>query len=248
MGLSALDPNEWIQIDNGYPERISKRKELMEKYPSVVYGFNPEMVPAIEELYEYLLGYYLPRRYSGLFKIITRKGLSTEGEPFLENLVTGDIYPIYPLSRAGMSEKLQWIEAVNYLLRAIGSNIEEDILMLLPDNLLPHGTEEPEYKMRAFCTCFPSGFNAPGFIGKPLAFIHELVPGYKEKLQMSMDRFFARIAVGKPWRRWNWTITMHDELCVPHGNETFEKKIPQPNSNEDPAKVSSISFNRNIKS
>ena len=238
MGLSALEPSQWIRIDNGYLERIAERKALIEQHPTVVYGFKPEMVPAIEELYEYLLGYYLPRRYPGLFQISLKKGLElTNEESWFENLVTGESHPIISPTRTARATGSERTQAVDYLLRAIATTIEEDFLMLLPDSLLPNGGEGPEYKMRAFCVCFPSGFNAPGFLGKPLAAIHTPVPRYKEKLQMSMDRFFARILVGKPWRRWNWTVTTHNELCIPHGNETYEKKMPKPMENSDPAQV-----------
>lgn len=238
MGLASLNPSQWIQIDSGYSERIAKRRKLIETYPMVVNGFQPEMVPAIEELYEYLLGYYLPRRYPGLFRVMNRKSdKARKEESVFQNLVTGDLHPVMPRTKSLSAIGSEWIDAVNSLLRAIGTTIEDDILMLLPDTLLPNGSGNPEYKMRALCTCFPSGFNAPGFLGKPLASIHAPVPGYKEKLQMSMDRFFAKILVGKPWRRWNWTITMHDELCTPHGNETYEREVPKPTENDDPAKV-----------
>jgi len=238
MGLSALEPSQWIQIDNGYSERIAKRKALIEKYPTVAYGFSPEIVPSIEELYEYLLGYYLPRRYPGLFRAVIRNGLGPTGEEsWFENLVTGECHPITPPTRTALATGSEQAQAASCLLRVIGTTIEEDFLLLLPDSLLPNGGGGSEYKMRAFCVCFPSSFNAPGLLGKLLAAIHIPVPGYKEKLQMSMDRFFARTLVGKPWRRWNWTITTHSELCVPQGNEIYEKGMPKPVENDDPAEV-----------
>lgn len=114
--------------------------------------------------------------------------------------------------------------------------------MLLPDNLLSEKKGGPEYKMRAFCTCFPSGFNSPGILGKTLVSVHEPVPGYKERLQMSMDRFFSRIVVGRPWRRWNWTVTMHEELFTPNGNDIYETEVSKLLENEDPEKVSYLDF------
>ncbi|RPB21094.1 hypothetical protein L211DRAFT_841075 [Terfezia boudieri ATCC MYA-4762] len=238
MGLSALEPSQWIQIDNGYPERMAKRKALIEKYPTVVYGFKPEMVPAIEELYEYLLGYYLPRRYPGLFRISLKKGLGLASEEsWFENLVTRECHPIIPPTRSALAKGSKRAQAVDYLLRAIATTIEEDFLMLLPDSLLPNEGKVSDYIMRAFCVCFPSGFNASGFLGKPLAAIHTPVPGYKERLQMSMDRFFGRVMVGRLWRRWNWTVTTHNGLCVPHGNELYETEVPKPMENSDPAQA-----------
>lgn len=241
MGLSSLDPSEFIQIDKGYAERLAQRKRLINSYPAVVLGFQPEMVPSLEELYKYLFGYYLPQRFPGLFKITTRIGLGTSRpEHLFKNLVTGDCHPLIPPTHDLRGPELT--DAVNYLLQAIGTTIEEDFLMLLPDDLLPKKKGESKYKLRAFCTCFPSGFNSPAILGKELALIHEPVPGYKKRLQMSMDRFFARVVVGKPWRRWNWTITMHGELFTPDGNEIYETKVSKPVENEDPEKVRFFSF------
>ncbi|KAF8419282.1 hypothetical protein EV426DRAFT_567622 [Tirmania nivea] len=238
MGLSALEPSQWIQIDNGYLERIAKRRTFIEKCPTVAYGFKPEMVPAIEELYEYLLGYYLPRRYPGLFRISPKEGQGlTNEESWFENLVTGEYHPIIPPTRTVPATGSGQAQTADYLLKTIATTVEEDFLLLLPDSLLPNGGQGSEYKMRAFCVCFPSGFNAKSFLGKALAVIHTPVPGYKEKLQMSMDRFFARISVGKSWRRWNWTVTMHSELCIPRGNKTFDGVMPKAAETSDPAQA-----------
>lgn len=240
MALSALEPSQWIQIDNGYPERIAKRKALIEEYPTVIYGFIPEILPAIEELYEYLLGYYLPQRFPGLFQIFLKKGLGLKSEEsWLENLVTGECHPIIAPTRTALATGSERAQAADYLLRAIGTTIEEEFLILWPDSLLPNGGGGgSEYKLRAFLMCFVNGINASSLIGKPLAAMHSPVPGYKEKLQMSMDRFFARIPVGKLWRRWNWTITTHSQLCIPYGNETYEREMPKPTESSDPAEVS----------
>ncbi|KAF8415876.1 hypothetical protein EV426DRAFT_628728 [Tirmania nivea] len=238
MGLSSLEPSQWIQIDNGYTERIAKRKALIENYPTVVYGFKPEIVPAIEELYEYLLGYYLPKRYPGLFRIRLKGSGLTSEDSWLENLVTGECHPIVPptahTTQATASERAQ---AADHSLRAIATTIEEDFLILLPDSLLPDGGEESKYKLRAFCMCFASGVNPSDLLGKPLTAIHALVPGYKAKLEMSIDRFFGRMQVGRLWRRWNWGITTHNELCFAIGNETYEREMPKPMESSDPAQA-----------
>jgi len=240
MGLSALEPSQWIQIDNGYPERIAKRKSLIEKYPTVMYGFKPEILPAIEELYAYLFGYYLPRRYPGLFRIsLTSKTCLrlTSADSWFENLVTGERHPIIPPIRTAVATGSERAQAADYCLRAIATTIEEDFLVLLPDSLLPNRGEESEYKLRAFCVCFTS-VNVSGILGKALAAIHSHIPGYKDKLQLGMDRFFTRVQVGKPWRRWNWTVTTHNELYFPRGNETSEREMPESTEKSDPAQVS----------
>ena len=262
MGISNCNPSEQVQIDGTYPSRIQYRKELMEKYPTVTYGWRPEIVKGIEELYEYLIGWYLPKRWPGLFRIVKKKKKAKAGEglgegpgvleeDWFENMVTGDEHPIIPPTRQVVVRSgSEWITAVDYLLRAIGTTIEEDILILLTDKdaaaLLPEGenllyldANDPDFKLRAFVACFPAGFNPAGSLGKRLGHIHGPVPGYKERLQMSVDRFFHRIVVGKPWRRWNWAITMNSELWTPHGHEIYEKLRKENPVKEDfdPAQV-----------
>ena len=52
-------------------------------------------------------------------------------------------------------------------------------------------------------TCFPNGFDTRLKLGLKLREIHDPVPGYAEKLERSMDRFFERLEVGKVVRRVN---------------------------------------------
>jgi hypothetical protein len=51
--------------------------------------------------------------------------------------------------------------------------------------------------------------------------IHAPVPGYKEKLERSMDRYFANLPAGKIVKRANWAITTHPDLFAPSGNHLY---------------------------
>lgn len=58
--------------------------------------------------------------------------------------------------------------------------------------------------------------------------IHAPVPGYKEKLELSMDRYFANLPVGKIVKRANWAITTHSRLFAPSGNHLYEgETVPE---------------------
>ncbi len=67
--------------------------------------------------------------------------------------------------------------------------------------------------------CFPSGFDTSRKFGLKLREIHGPVPGYREKLEGSMDRYFERLEVGKfvmrvnvsisfsrSWHPWVWKV------------------------------------------
>lgn len=69
--------------------------------------------------------------------------------------------------------------------------------------LLAKGPDEDQYALKGFVLCFPSGFNTKEKFGLSLREIHTPVPGYAEKLALSMDRFFDRLEVGRAVKRSN---------------------------------------------
>ncbi|KAG0651051.1 hypothetical protein D0Z07_2806 [Hyphodiscus hymeniophilus] len=102
-------------------------------------------------------------------------------------------------------------------LEILGGNIDDDFLFLLPSD------DGDGYVLKGFVTCFPAGFNTKEKFGLKLRDIHKPVPGYKEKLEKSMDRFFDRIEVGRIVLRANWAITTHDRLyAASGGNHLYE--------------------------
>ena len=139
-------------------------------------------------------------------------------------------------------------------LEIIGGNIDDDFLLLLPSD------DGDGYVLKGFVTCFPSGFNTKDKFGLKLRDIHKPVPGYKEKLEKSMDRFFDKIEVGKVVLRTNvsssshcrlsylegqlltiilkWAITTHDRLFAASGNHLYEGEEVQ----EEEVDVNNVSY------
>ena len=69
--------------------------------------------------------------------------------------------------------------------------------MLRPD------MKSGQYRLCAFVACYPNGFETAKLMDKSVSEIHAPVPLYKEKLEMSVDRFFTSIKVGDFMRRFN---------------------------------------------
>ncbi|KAK5077218.1 hypothetical protein LTR51_002905 [Lithohypha guttulata] len=145
------------------------------------------------------MGSYLPQRYPTMFKI-HRAGSQVGEVAVLRNLVTGEIYPA------------QVIPEVNpiVLLNTLGKILDEDFLLLLPEE----NSTNPKYVLEAYITICPSGWNPRDKLGKRLADIHEPVPHYKEKIELSMDRFFKNLKAGKYVKRSNWSIVTSGDLFV----------------------------------
>lgn len=161
------------------------------------------------ELYEWIVGTYLPKRFPTMYNFVKASQLPSSVKPQGRHLynIVGDKY--LPLKASSGLEAL-------YIL---GHNVDDEFMILLPSSTAEDGS--PIYHLQAYVTCFPSGFSTPEKFEKPLAGIHKPVPGYKTKLEKSMDRFFAKLEVGKIVRRANWAITTDSELFKLHGNHMY---------------------------
>lgn len=194
--LSAIENatlSDLIAMDNTYRSRLEIRTQLIKHERHEVLACNPKAYPAVLELYTWLTNTYLPSRFPTIF---------TAKDQSLHNTVTGTQLPL-DLSNA--EEALQ----------LMGENIDDEFLFLLPSD---RHEDERKYRLEAFINCFPSGFNTRSKLDLLLADIHTPVPGYQQKLEKSMDRFFASLPVGKIVKRANWSISTNGKLFCLAGN------------------------------
>ena len=193
--------SDLIAMDRTYKSRIALREQLIRDYDSDVIAATPIVEPAVREIYTWLTSVYLPRRFPTLYTI-TPTGL--------HNNVTDCTLPLFPSN-------------TEEALRVIGRNVDNDFLFLLP--IKPGNGEKEEdvgkYRLEGFVTCFPSGFNTRKKLGLKLGDIHTPVPSYAERLEKSMDRFFASLPVGRIVKRHNWTITTNRDLFCLAGNHEY---------------------------
>lgn len=148
----------------------------------------------MDELYIWLVGTYLPTRFPTLFTLTSTS---------LYNGATSLPLPLCP-----PADPIKTLEI-------LGSNLDEDFLLLLPSS------DGDGYVLKGYVTCFPAGFNTKEKFGLKLRDIHGPVPGYKEKIGLSMDRFFDRLEVGRVVLRSNWSITTHGRLFAASGNHLY---------------------------
>ncbi|KAJ5141800.1 hypothetical protein N7526_002795 [Penicillium atrosanguineum] len=211
MGLETLGCSDFLIFDKTYPERLKIRRSLVQQHPEDVIGIisdsDARIRLAVEELYSHLFKIYLPARYPSIFKTTRDK---TDHINSVENLITGSIIP-------ADAESI----SLHVALKIISENIDEDFFILLPHKTDEDTPGDVVYVLEAYSACFPSGFQPRDKIGKRLADIHRPVPKYKEKLQKSMDRFFARLEAGRLVKRVNWAVTVDEELY-----SNFDKSGP----------------------
>ncbi|KAK3066300.1 hypothetical protein LTR53_017413 [Teratosphaeriaceae sp. CCFEE 6253] len=201
MSLETIDFSSLVEMDNTYLDRMRIRRTTMDEHRAATLQCNKVAQPAVLELYDWVVSTYLPRRFPSIHKPI-----ATPNGPALHNLASHTDIPIRPVSPIAALETL-------------GEHVDTDFLILLPSSTSADGS--PIYHLEAFVTCFPAGFSTREKCGKPLATIHAPVPGYASKLERSMDRFFAKLEVGRIVRRTNWSVSTDDRLYSEGGNHFY---------------------------
>ena len=81
--------------------------------------------------------------------------------------------------------------------RCLGLALEPDLLIVRP----------PEWSLVWASVCFPSRWSLEEKAGRPLAWIHDAVPGLNPELGPKISAFFSRLIPGEGWRRANWGLT-----------------------------------------
>ncbi len=95
-------------------------------------------------------------------------------------------------------------------LKSVAGLVQEDILLLQPS---PEG-----HRLVAGLLCFPTRWKLSDKIGKPLAAIHDPVPGYEAKLSRPMDRLFAGLTPERLLWRENFSLLDDPALFQPGGH------------------------------
>src|ERR1700744_1648894 len=106
-------------MDKNYADRVAYRRKVMaeEGEHSVAINDDFRIRPAVVELYQFLLGTYLPLRFPGMFKL--HEAHYEEGQTFmLENQNTKALSPAKPSAAT----------TTQMLLETLGRTIDEDFL------------------------------------------------------------------------------------------------------------------------
>ncbi|KAK7514645.1 uncharacterized protein IWZ02DRAFT_430824 [Phyllosticta citriasiana] len=182
MAIENIPLSDLIAMDNTYLERLNLRRKLIKEQGRNVVAANDCIAPAVNEHYTWLTSTYLPQRFPSMFRI-------SEDKKVLHNLTTHEDIPLQPPSDIEGS------------LRILSSNVDTEFYFLR------HAPErDNKYVLEAYSSCSPS-FDQPSKLNRKLADIHNPnVPGYAAKLELSMDRFFAKMPVGRVVKRHNWSI------------------------------------------
>uniref|UniRef100_A0A060TEJ8 ARAD1D15642p n=1 Tax=Blastobotrys adeninivorans TaxID=409370 RepID=A0A060TEJ8_BLAAD len=202
MGIQRLDPNDWLLIEETYHKATEERKRVLNAYDDDTVLHHPSADDALRELYDKMVDFGI-KRYPQYFHLKQQDGM------VYNSIKDSSI----PLRSDAFSDTKQMI-------RELSGHFEEDYMVLLKDE------DDGQYYLRGGSWGFPSGFHPSAKLNRPLKDIHGPVPFYKEKLQMSMDRYFSRMKSGQLILRLNWTIQAHTALYAPSENHVHTPVDP----------------------
>ncbi|KAL1603290.1 hypothetical protein SLS59_004386 [Nothophoma quercina] len=186
--LTKMEPHWWLELESTYKERIKQRLQLLTKHRDRVLQALPGSELACKELMEMVLQ-FLCARYPQYFSLNTTKTVFHNGILKTDT----DLEATPPL-------------------HVIFQNIPEDFAVMLRDE------ETGYYVFRAGIICSSLGWNVATKIGLHLHEIHAPIPDYKEKMQFSMDRYFAKQPTDKPIQRGSWGLEIDQPLFMPPGD------------------------------
>ena len=108
MGLSALDPAEWIEVDDRFARDLAERRRLLAECRDEVFAALPGSEAGQRETLDLLLE-HLPRRFPELYEVADRR---------VRNRVTGEEFA---LDDSGMAP-----------LELAGRLVQEDLCLMRP--------------------------------------------------------------------------------------------------------------------
>ncbi|RLV92259.1 hypothetical protein JA1_003316 [Spathaspora sp. JA1] len=232
MGIKTLDIQDWLLIEPTYLNRINHKTKIVhnchEDYPkdkdtrTSTLFVTDEAIPAIREFYDIVMQ-YMCDKYPMYFKL--------QGGQY-HNGITDKYYPVD-------STSVEAITLEEYLVE----NIEEDYIILLKDETREDEVDGTEYFFKGGVFAFAAGFDPNDRFNKPLSFVHHPVPGYPEKLKMSMNRFFNRLKPGQFVTRSNFSMQTHNKFYVDDANKGHN--LPEDHIQE-PLDIKDLDFENQV--
>lgn len=203
MGVKDMTANkhDWLRIEKDYAENIKTKNALCsEREDDMMFAHDDAKTHlALSEFYTMVVRFFT-QRYPTIFSV-------KDGNVF--NKIIAEYCPVSP---EGQTSK-QLMVNLNKLL-------DEDYLILLKDN-----EEDDEFKLRVLVNAAPAGFDPKRGHNMPVSYIHSPVPQYRQRLKLTMGKFFTNMLPKNLWVRTNWSIQTHAtrfNLNALHGREGDE--------------------------
>ena len=177
-----------MELDKSYAAVIKQRQELFDQYGDNTLRRLPGSELATKELMEMCVQ-FLCARYPQHFSLDLERMILHNGI-------------------LGTDTDLTAVEPLHVLLH----NVPEDFAIMIRD------PETGLYSFRAGMIMSSLGWDLGSKIGLKLHEIHAPIPDYPEKMEFSMDRYFAKKPTDRAIQRGSWGFEIDQPLYMPPGD------------------------------
>ena len=187
LGLRALDPGQWIEIDTHRASEMRQKADLLRNSHADVVATQPDGLLGSRELWNRLSAFVVERFPEFYTDIEYQDGhIVAMNDVHMPDRI--DVREMHPID-------------------ACGRIVQEDVVLMRKRG--------DEWILVAASLCFPSRWRLADKIGKGLTAIHGPVPGYESQIAQPVEFMFDKIAVDRPMWRLNWTLMDDATLYQP---------------------------------
>lgn len=191
LGLAACEWPAWFQIDPLYGSYQAEKLCLLRQDRAQVLQALPGSNAPARATAE-VIAAHLITAHPEYFARLSKTRIKTLATGLVVDLDDADLHPI---AQAALL-------------------VQEDLVLLRPgEGDLPKGANG--YLLESACVCFPTRWNLPSKLGRPIWGIHEPVPGLNPQIGEKIDLFFARLRPGRLVERANWSLLAGPDLSQP---------------------------------
>ena len=187
LGLRALDPEQWIEVDVHRADEMQQKSELLTHRHDDVVGTLPDSLLGSRELWNRLSAFVV-ERFPGLYTDVEYEDGHVVALNDVHMTDRIDVRRMHPID-------------------ACGRIVQEDVVLMRKRG--------EEWLLVAASLCFPSRWRLADKLGKGLTAIHGPVPGYDPQIAQPVEFMFDKIAVDRPMWRLNWTLMDDATLYQP---------------------------------
>jgi dimethylamine monooxygenase subunit A len=230
IGLQQLDLSTWIDVDRHLEAYLTEKHRLYAEEIANVLVAEEGTEDAQQEVRDLLVAHLL-QHYPTIYEIKNdllqlRHPGEGRGHALVET-IKGET-KLGPGLRRDDAMRGSGDDGIK------GAALARAALLIQEDLVLMRKSPEG-WRLVAASLCFPSAWNLQEKFGKPLAGIHEPVPGFGEGTRNAglIERMFDNLWPERPVMRWNWTLFGKTQLYHPVSERGQKRRFGEGGVAED---------------
>jgi dimethylamine monooxygenase subunit A len=219
IGLSQLNPNEWIEVDANLLHYLDEKRRLYREELANVLVAEQGTEAAQQEVLDMLVE-HLPKRFP---KIYQHTDNSILIQPPNDRHPSEGRDPALPQTTTVVVKLDPGLRRDD----SIGGGALATAALLIQEDLVLMRHSPIGWRLVAASLCFPSAWNLHEKFGRPMHDIHKPVPGFGEGTRNAglIDRMFDNLRVEQPVIRWNWSLYGDTRLYHPASDNQMKRRF-----------------------